>query len=412
MGLKGYIILIYLVLAAIRFVLQLVRYRSAGNPIPKNVSDVYDQETYLKWQRYHGEQGRLEMVNLLVSTAVMTVLLLTDAHVVFAKLFGSSPIGTMIAVVLCQSLVDFVCSLPFAYMDTMHIEEKYGFNRSTMKTFVRDQIIGLVMELAVSLLIVLAMCGSHRLLGDGMVVLFGAVMCLFVLVLNLLAPLLTRIQNKFTPLEEGSLRDKLTALLTNHGYTVKAIEVMDASRRTSKSNAFFSGFGRQKRIVLFDTLLETMEEDEICAVFAHELGHGLHRDIPKLLAMNCGNMVLTAVLAWFAVRFESLHQAFGFDEVNYGFAYLLLGTVALPLVMQLVGMAINAVSRKAEYAADAQAVEEGYGEALISGLKKLSRGNFAHLSPSKLLVVLEYSHPPLSERIAAIESVTKSETKQ
>ncbi len=403
MGLKGYIILIYLVLAAIRFALQLVRYRSAGNPIPKNVSDVYDGDTYLKWQHYHGEQGRLEMVNLLVSTAVMTVLLLTNAHVVFAKLFGNSPVGAMIAVVLCQSLVDFVCSLPFAYIDTMGIEEKYGFNRSTMKTFVRDQIIGLVMELAVSLLIVLAMYGSHRLLGDGMVVLFGAVMCLFVLVVNLLAPLLTRIQNKFAPLEEGTLRDKLTALLTNHGYTVKAIEVMDASRRTSKSNAFFSGFGKQKRIVLFDTLLETMDEDEICAVFAHELGHGLHRDIPKLLAMNCGNMVITAVLAWLVVRQEILHQVFGFDGVNYGFAYLLLGTVALPLVMQLVGMAINAVSRKAEYAADAQAVQEGYGGALVSGLKKLSKGNFAHLSPSKLLVVLEYSHPPLSERIAAIE---------
>ena len=407
MGLKAYVIIVYLVLAVIKLALQLVRYRSAGNPIPANVSDVYDADTYLKWQRYHGEQGRLEMVSMLFSTAVMTVLLLADVHVMFAGLLGSSPVGAMFAVIVCQSLIEFVCALPFAYIDTMRIEEKYGFNRTTMKTFVRDQIIGLVMELVISSLIGLALYWSHQLLGDGMVVLFAAVMCLFVLVMNLLAPLLTRIQNKFTPLEEGSLRDKLTALLTRHGYTVKAIEVMDASRRTSKSNAFFSGFGKQKRIVLFDTLLEAMDEDEICAVFAHELGHGLHKDIPKLLAMNCGNMVITAVLAWLVIRYDALHQAFGFAGVNYGFAYLLLGTVALPLVMELVGMGINAVSRKAEYAADTQAVQEGYGDSLVSGLKKLSRENFAHLSPSKLLVVLEYSHPPLSERIAAIEKRKK-----
>ena len=389
MSLKGYVILIYLAMVIVKLMLELVRYRSAGNPIPGNVSDVYDADTYLKWQHYHGEQGRLEMVSMLFSAAVMTALLLLDAHVVFAGLFGSSPIGAMFAVLVCQSLVDVVCSLPFAYISTMCIEEKYGFNRTTMKTFVKDQIISLIMDLVISSLIVLALYWSHQLLGDGMVV--------------LLAPLLTRVQNKFTPLEDGSLRDKLTALLTRHGYTVKAIEVMDASRRTSKSNAFFSGFGKQKRIVLFDTLLETMDEDEICAVFAHELGHGLHKDIPKLLTMNCGNMVIIAVLAWLAVRYDALHQAFGFAQMNYGFAYLLLGTVALPVVMQLFGMVINAVSRRAEYAADAQAVQEGYGDALISGLKKLSKGNFAHLSPSKLLVVLEYSHPPLSERIAAIE---------
>ena len=124
-------------------------------------------------------------------------------------------------------------------------------------------------------------------------------------------------------------------------------------------------------------------------------------------AMNFVNMLLLAVLAWLAVRTDVMHTAFGFTQVNYGFAYLLLGTALLPLVQPLTGMLTSAYSRRAEYRADRQAVQEGYGEALVTGLKKLAKENFSHLAPSKLLVVLAYSHPPMSERIAAIEAADK-----
>ena len=198
------------------------------------------------------------------------------------------------------------------------------------------------------------------------------------------------------------LKDKLTRLLVKHGYHVKAIEVMDASRRTTKSNAYFTGFGKMKTIVLYDNLLNAMTPDEICAVFAHELGHGLHKDVLKQQIMNLGNLLLMAIAVWLTVREPAMHEAFGFAEVNYGFAFVLLGGL-LGLIQPLTGMAMNAYSRHAEYRADAQAVKEGYGEALIGGLKQLAKENFSNLAPSKALVVLEYSHPPLSERIAAIE---------
>ncbi|MBR2722388.1 MAG: M48 family metallopeptidase [Clostridia bacterium] len=401
---KLWILIIFAVATLLRVALHLVHYRSAKNPVPENVADVYDTETYLRWQRYFGEGGRLAMIETLVSSAIMALLLIFDVHAVFASWFGQNPVATAVGVVLCQIVVEWVCSIPFNYISTMKIEEKYGFNRSTLGTFIKDEILGFFMSGIVSLLIVLVLCGSHLWLGNWMILLFAGVMCVFVVVMNLIFPLLSRLQNKFTPLPDGALRDKLTALLTGHGYTVKAIEVMDGSRRSSKSNAFFSGFGKQKRIVLYDTLLESMDEDEICAVFAHELGHGLHHDIPKLLLMNCGNMVLIALLAWGAISLPALYPAFGFDGVNYGFAFLILGSVGMPLISQLYGMLINAVSRSAEYKADAQAVEEGYGESLVSGLKKLSRENFSHLSPSKLVVVLEYSHPPVSARVEAIEA--------
>ena len=407
MGIKGWIIVVFLALTAVRFLLQLIQYRSAKNPIPENVKDVYDNETYLKWQEYHGELSRLGFIEELVSAALMVALLLSNAHVAVSGLLGQNGSNPFIAVILFQALVEVLFALPFRYVSVMKIEEKYGFNRSTVKTFVKDQIIGFIMGFGLNCFFVLAIYACHDLLGDGMAILLSVILCLFLLIANLVSPLFRRIHNKFTPLPEGSLRDKLTALLSRHGYRVKAIEVMDASRRTSKSNAYFSGLGKQKRIVLFDTLLEAMDEDEICAVFAHELGHGLHHDIPRLLFMSCVNIVFISLFSWLVVREPSICQAFGFEDVNYGFAFLILGLIALPLFAQIWGLLSNAISRRAEYAADAQAVKEGYGEALVSGLKKLSRENFAHLSPSKVLVVLGYSHPPLSQRIEAIEAAQK-----
>ena len=408
MNAKIWIIVIFLFISFLKVALQWVHYRSASNPIPENVSDVYDKDTYLKWQSYHGENSRLSMLETLATTLVMTLFLVFDIHAKVAGLFSDGVFATVMAVVIFEMVVSTLLDIPFSYIRTMKIEEKYGFNRSTKSTFVKDIIIGFVMGMALTFAIVFAIYGSHAWLGNYMAILLSVILCAFVLIMNLLFPLLGRLQNKFTPLEEGSLRDKLTALLTNHGYTVKDIQVMDASRRTTKSNAYFSGFGKEKRIVLYDTLLAAMDEDEICAVFAHELGHGLHRDIPKLLGMNCINMIFTALLAWAVLAIPEIHTSFGFSSLNYGFAYSLLGSVALPLVSQLYGILTNAVSRRAEYKADAQAHAEGYADALVSGLKKLSRENFSHLSPSPLVVTLEYSHPTLSQRISAIERLKKS----
>ena len=182
---------------------------------------------------------------------------------------------------------------------------------------------------------------------------------------------------------------------------------MDASRRTTKLNAYFTGFGKLKTIVLFDNLVNAMSVDEICAVFAHELGHGLHKDVLKQQIMNLGNLLLMAFAAWIAIITLGMHEAFGFTSINYGFAYILMGMM-LSLIQPLTGMGMSAYSRYAEYRADRQAVKEGHGEALVTALKKLAVENFAHLAPSKVLVVLEYSHPPLAERIEAIEKAIRN----
>lgn len=385
-----------------RLVLHIVQYRSAGNPIPENVSDVYDGDSYERWRRYSGEKCRLGIFSTILSFLISLALLWSNAYAAFAGLFGGGTFLQLLAVLLLESAVDALVSAVIGYYQTMVIEEKYGFNRSSLKTFVTDQIRDILLGFCLSMLLVSLLLGLHTALGDGMILLFAAAVFCVTLLISFLYPVFSRISNKFTPLEDGELKDSLMGLLTKHGYKVKAIEVMDASRRTTKLNAYFTGFGKMKTIVLYDNLINAMTPDEICAVFSHELGHGLHKDVLKQQMMNFGNLLLMAVVIWLSVREPALHEAFGFEGVNYGFAYVLAG-IGLGLIQPLSGMVTSAYSRYAEFRADRQAVKEGYGEAMVRALKKLAKENFAHLAPSRINVVLEYSHPPLSQRIARIE---------
>ena len=403
MDMRWFMVLGLLVLGHLyKLVLTVVQKRSAANSTPENVADVYDTETYEKWKRYSGEQSRLGIVSCLVSFALEFSLLISGAYAWAASLFPAGWFWQALAVVLFSGLCETAVGVCISYYETMVVEEKYGFNRSTLKTFITDQIRNLLIGLLLNTVLVTILAALYIGLGDWVIVLFTGVVFCITLLISFLYPILNRLGNKFEPLEEGELKEKLMDLLTKHGYRVKAIEVMDASRRTTKLNAYFAGFGKLKTIVLYDNLLNAMTPDEICAVFAHELGHGLHKDVLKQQTMNIGNLFLMAVVAWLAVRTEDLHTIFGFTSVNYGFAYILLG-IGLGLVQPLTGMIMSAYSRFAEYRADRQAVSEGYGPMLITALKKLARENFAHLAPAKLLVVLEYSHPPLSQRIEAVE---------
>ena len=412
--------LVFILLAAVgslySLLLGAVRYFSLKNPTPENLSDVYDAETYEKWKKYSKERSKLEIVSSLVTGVVTIILLATNVYAAFARLFPENWFWQAFAVILLETLVGTVVGTVEGYVSTMKIEEKYGFNRSTVKTFVADRIRSLIAGFALSLLLVLLIAASHRYLGIWMVPAFAVGTLLFSLLVSFLYPLISRMGNKFTPLPEGELRDALMKLLDKYGYKVKAIEVMDASRRTTKLNAYFTGFGKMKTIVLYDNLVEAMSIDEICAVFAHELGHGLHKDVQKAQILNVFQFLIMGALAFVLANTNEIYYYFGFISdmsgfvayppqagvVNYGFAYILL-SICLGVLQPILGLVTNARSRRAEFRADHQAVVEGYGESMIIALKKLARDNFSHLSPSKINVVLEYSHPPINARIESIE---------
>ena len=381
--------------------LAIVRAGSARNPIPANVADVYDPETYQKWRTYHSEKSRLSIISMTAAFVINLALLAFNLYAAFATLFNANPFAQIIAVMLL-STVSEILLIPFSYYNTMVIEEKYGFNRSKKGTFWADQIKSSVIGLGVSIGIASLLMWVHRLLGDWLILAFAVLMTMIMLGIVFLYPVLSRVFNKFTPLQDGELKDKVTALLNRHGYKVRAIKVMDASRRTTKSNAYFTGFGKMKTIVLYDTLVNSMTVDEICAVFAHEMGHGLHKDTLKNQIMSFVQMLILGTLAWLTLRTEDIFTSFGFTGINYGFASILILSVEFAVVAPLFGLIISAISRRAEYRADRQAVQEGYADSLVSALKKLARQNFSDLAPSPVIVKLEYSHPTLSQRIDAI----------
>ena len=401
MNYKIPVLIILTVIYLFKMLKNLARSRSAGRAVPANVADVYDPETYGKWKAYHAEKNRLNYIKDTADYAIGMILMAFDLYAAFAKLFPPDLFMQMMAVVLLSELASLL-TLPAAWYDTMVIEEKYGFNRSRAGTFWADQVKELIIGLCITIGIGAMLMGVHQSMGDWMIPVFAAVMTVFMLAFSFLYPFFSKIFNKFTPLEEGELKEKLTALLEKHGYQVRAIQVMDASKRSTKSNAYFSGFGKTKTIVLYDTLVQAMTPDEICAVFAHEMGHGLHKDVLKRQVLSFGQMLVLGILAWLTLRTAGIFTDFGFTEINYGFALILIMEVEFALISPLFGLVMNAISRRNEYRADAQAVEEGYGEELISGLKKLAKGNFADLSPDPWLVKLDYSHPTLSQRIDAI----------
>lgn len=406
MTFKTILIVCVLIKSIYSILLNIVRYRSANNPTPENLADVYDTETYQKWKSYSAEHNRLDIVSEVISCIATIALLATNVLSAFASIFPKG--GEMFAVIILTVAVDTVVGIPIKYISTMRIEQKYGFNRASIKTFIGDCIRSLLLEFVLSL----ALCGLMALLhgwaGDWIILLFALAVFIITMAISFLYPIFSRIGNKFTPLEDGELKDKLLSLLEKYGYKVKAIEVMDASRRTTKLNAYFTGFGKLKTIVLYDNLLNAMSDDEICAIFAHEMGHGLHKDVLKAQILNIGNLLLMGVLVWWTLREPVFYTSFGFPEINYGFAYVIIG-VWLGLSQPLTSLITNARSRAAEYRADRQSVTEGYGEAMIVALKKLAKDNFAHLSPSKINVVLEYSHPPLNRRIEEVEKAIHSE---
>lgn len=387
-------------------VMQYVSWRSKNNPVPENVRDVYDAEKYAEWQRYHRETCGVNLIFSLLSSLIFLTIFLSDLLPRIA-VSENAYLGAA-EVLLVMMAIEALLDAGLHYVSYMKIDQKYGFNQRTMKTFLIDELKSFVISAVLNTALLCLFILIYRSLGDWTLLLFSGVVAAIVLGIMVLYPFLSRIFNKFTPLEEGELREKLTALLEKNGYRVRQIQVMDGSKRDSRANAYFSGYGKTKTIVLYDTLIQTMTTDEIVAVFAHELGHGLHKDTLKTLPISLIQVVAIVLTVWLTVRTGAIYPDFGFAGVNYGLAYILASAIELPLLMPLFSLWANSVTRRAEYRADAHAVKEGYGPELVSALKKLTRDSLDNLAPSPIEVTLYYSHPTLSQRIAAIEAASSS----
>lgn len=384
--------------------LSILNYNHRTQPIPDNVKDIYDTQSYSRWLNYTMENFRLGMIAKVLSTIIIVALLTFGFFPVLNRfLLTTSPdpiIRTMIFVgiyMILNSLID----IPFSYIKNFRIEEKYGFNKTTKKTFVLDLLKSLVMMIVLggSVLYVLL---SLYLNSENFILYTWLFLVTIMILINILyTKVFIKIFNKLTPLPDGELKNKIMEFAQKTSTSIKSISVMDASRRTKKLNAFFSGFGKFKSIVLYDNLIEKMSSDEIVAVLAHEIGHGKHMDTLRNLLMSLIQMGIMLYFLQLFLSWEALSISFGFETVNIGFGLILFSVFLSPIDI-LLDVPLSAISRWAEYRADGYAKENGYKEAMITALKRLAQENFANLTPHPLMVKMTYSHPPISQRISAL----------
>lgn len=390
----------YLLSKVFDAVIDHLRDVAAKAELPECVRDVYDETEYRRWQQYHSDKRRLHTIASLVFAAVSVVLLATN---VYSFVFNAMPGGTFVKYVLFSLIfeaLEVILSMPFEYYATFTVEEKYGMNKTTKKTFFADTIKSFILNYLIMAFLMFLIRFAFDRFGNMGILIACAGVAAFIIVMQSCSYVFLRLFNKFTPLEEGELRNKLTGLCEKYGATVKEISVMDMSRRTTKANAFCAGLGRTKRIALADNLVDRYSEDQIVAVFAHEFGHASNRHMPKLVIGNIISMCMTIALFGVILNFPALFTCFGFEGVNYYFLFT-LSLITWP-IDKLVALVRTYFSRRYEYQADAMAAKEGYGEQIISSLKQLSREALSDLNPHPVVVALEYDHPTLVQRINAI----------
>ena len=387
------------------FILVKLNDNYVKKPLPENVRDVYDEEKYNKWINYRNDSKKFSCVQTLITALISLGLYIFNVHAKVFGLFGTGKIVSNILLILVFTLFSTLISIPFSYYSNFVIEEKYGFNKTTIKTFILDIVkeflIGIVLMLILFLGVMFLFEKFHNL---GIIFTIAAVI-LFNVFVSLFSMTFLRIFNKFTPLEDGELRSSLTALCEKYNVKIKNIYVMDASKRTTRANAFCTGFGK-KTISLDDNLVNNYSTDKIVAVFAHEFGHAKYKHVLKSMWFAFFRISILILSLGIILNFPVICQAFGFEDVNYFFAFSVLTMISWP-ISRIFDMASNKISRTFEYQADGFAANEGYGESLIGALKQLSKDALTNLNPHPFVVMLEYSHPTLSQRIDAIRNPKK-----
>ncbi len=318
----------------------------------------------------------------------------------FARGYELSPIYTGILVILSMMIISSLLDLPFSLYSTFVIEEKFGFNRTTMKTFIVDLFKGALLSVALGVPLIWVILWLMEQAGDFWWLYTWAVLTTFSLFIAWAYPTwIAPIFNKFSPLEEGETLSRITGLLNRCGFNSDGIFVIDGSKRSSHGNAYFSGFGKNKRIVFYDTLLESLSDDELEAVLAHELGHFKRKHIVKGMAISFATTLIgLGVLAWL-MKADWFYNSLGISTPSTYMA-LLLFTLVTPVFTFLLSPIMSLFSRKNEFEADEYAAQQSEAKYLIQALVNLYKENANTLTPDPLYSAFYDSHPPAPVRIA------------
>ncbi len=383
--------------------------RSLDPELPAEFKDVYDGNEYARSQEYTRVTTRFSMIQGTVSLVfTIAFILLGGFNLIdlWARGFGFSTIITGLIFTGILILLVSLLQLPFSIYSTFVIEEKYGLNRTTLKTFIMDMVKGAALAIVLGGPLLAMIFWFFESTGNLAWFYCWLLVVVFSFIMQVVAPVLIMpLFNKFTPLEDGDLKHNITEYAQKQNFGLQGIYTMDGSKRSGRLNAFFTGFGRFRRIVFFDTLVDKLAPKEIVAVLAHEMGHFKKKHIRKMMASSLVQTGLSLyILSWFITN-PDLAAAFGLAEPTVYAGMVFFGFLYTP-ISTLFSVIANMFSRKYEYEADQFAVNtSNLGEEFVSGLKKLCQANLANLTPHKFEVFLHHSHPPILARIRSIKAL-------
>lgn len=379
--------------------------------LPDEFVGYYDEEKYKKSQNYLKDRTKFSFISSLTSLIVSIAFILVGGFNyvdLFARSFGFGEIVTGLIFVAALYFLLEIIGIPFSVYSTFVIEEKYGFNKTTVKIFISDIIKNLILTAVIGLPIFAVIVMFFVKYGSLAWIYASVTVILFELLITFIAPLfIMPLFNKYVPLEDGELKTELEKYAKEQNFKMKGLYKMDGSKRSTKTNAFFTGFGKFRRIVLFDTLIAKHTTQELVSVLAHEMGHYKKGHIHKFMIMSFINTIIIFFLLSLFIGNEGLFAAFKMQHISVYGALIFFGFLYTPISMFL-SILQNVISRKYEYEADRYSVTTYKNpKAMIEALKKLSVDNLSNLTPHKMKVFMEYSHPPVLDRIKAIRKIAE-----
>ena len=373
-----------------------------NDELPNELNDIYNEEDYLKSQAYKKTNYKFGLLTSTFSLLITLAFFFLDGFAIVDEIARNITSNYILITLLFFGIIFFlsdIISLPFQWYKTFVIEEKFGFNKSTYSTFILDKIKGWILMAILGGSILAIITWFYQLTKEHFWLYAWLIITIVVLFINMFySKLIVPLFNKQTPLEEGTLKEKINNFAQEVGFNLKNVFVIDGSKRSTKANAYFSGFGSQKRVTLFDTLIKDLNNNEIVAVLAHEIGHYKKKHVVYNIFISIITTGLTLFILSLLVGNATLSEALGVSKPSFHIG-LIAFTILYSPISEVTGLIMNYISRKFEYQADNYAKQKFNENDLISALKKLSKNSLSNLTPHPIYVKIHYSHPTLLQRI-------------
>jgi len=379
--------------------------KNSSETLPEELKDIYDEEKYAKQRAYDKVKDRFSIISSSFSFILILLMLFFNGFAFVNEIAnGITTNAILLPLVFFAILIvaSDVLTTPFSLYSTFVIEEKFGFNRTTVKTYILDKVKGALLGIVLGGGLMSLFVWFYNSTGELFWVwTWGAFSLFMILTTMFYASVIVPLFNKLTPLEEGGLKEEITQYCNKVGFKLDNLFVMDGSKRSTKANAFFSGLGSKKRIVLYDTLANEYSKEEITAVLAHEIGHYKKKHTLTSIIVSILQVGLMLFVLSLVINRPEFSIALGVNEQSFHISLLVFSLLYTPLSM-FIGITMNVISRKNEYEADNYAKTTYKAEPLVSSLKKLSVDSLSNLTPHPYYVFVNYSHPTLLQRIKAL----------